>query len=324
MKPISVVIPTARQPALLECALRSVGRQTAVNQIEEVLVSENLGDVRSRAVCERFAQLPIRYVLQEPRLTPVQNYQFVMRESRAEVIAFLCDDDWWGPGHLQAGLSALTTHEAAVASFGASFFVVSEVPSDGWMSRSAALWVAAGNPDLAELWELSPTHVLAATWILTPFHFSSMLVRRGAALRAMAVVKDTHPYQVDRMFIAELSAAGSLLYEPLPDSFVRWRENNVTLSTRRSERELQFRRCTEAVAEMARQRGVDVAAHWHGSLGDGNPDVFREVAASFRRAMDERTLAALGFSRFLLPKLPVRAISRVARLSRAMMHRVTA
>ncbi|HEY8176706.1 MAG TPA: glycosyltransferase family A protein [Gemmatimonadaceae bacterium] len=324
MKPISVVIPTARQPALLECALRSVARQTAADQIEEVLVSENLGDVRSREVCGRFAELPIRYVLQEPQLTAVQNYQFVMRESRAKLIGFLCDDDWWGPGHLQAGLLALATHDAAVASFGASFFVVSEVPSDGWMSRSAALWVAAGNPDLAELWELSPTHVLAATWILTPFHFSSMLVQRDAALRAMEVVKDTHPYQVDRMFIAELSAAGNVLYEPLADSFIRWRENNATLSTLRSERELQFRRCTEAVAEMARKRGVDVAAQWHGSLGDGNPEVFREVAASFRRAMDERTLARLGFSRFLLPKFPVRAMSRVARLSKAMMDRVTA
>jgi hypothetical protein len=151
-----------------------------------------------------------------------------------------------------------------------------------------------------------------------------MLVQRDAALRAMEVVKDTHPYQVDRMFIAELSAAGNVLYEPLADSFIRWRENNATLSTLRSERELQFRRCTEAVAEMARKRGVDVAAQWHGSLGDGNPEVFREVAASFRRAMDERTLARLGFSRFLLPKFPVRAMSRVARLSKAMMDRVTA
>ena len=131
MKSISVVIPTAGQPDFLDCALRSVARQTVVHEIEEVLVSENLSDLRSRAICERFPQLPIKYVLQNPPLTLVQNYEYLLRESRAEFIAFLCDDDWWGAGHLQAALSALEKHEGAVAWFSACFYSVSDVPANG-------------------------------------------------------------------------------------------------------------------------------------------------------------------------------------------------
>src|SRR5215510_243434 len=204
MNSVSVVIPTAKEPDFLEFALRSVARQSAAQDIEEVIVSENKSDPRSKLVCERFPQLPIRYVMQTPPLTMVQNFDFLIREARADHVAFLCDDDWWGPRHLQDALAGLTDHPNAVAWFASSFFCESDVPVRGWIARSPALWLAAGKPNLTDLWALTPDQVLAVSWVLTPFHLSSMVLRRTPATTALAPLLETHPYQIDRTFYAEL------------------------------------------------------------------------------------------------------------------------
>ena len=47
---VTVVVPTAARPETLEITLRSIARQTALAAIEEVVVSENLSDVRSATV----------------------------------------------------------------------------------------------------------------------------------------------------------------------------------------------------------------------------------------------------------------------------------
>src|SRR5688572_22058244 len=101
MNTISVLVPTANHPKFLETALQSIARQTAIDKIEEVLVSENLLDRESEAVCKKFPNLPIRYILQDPPLTRFQNFDFLFNQARADLVALLCDDDWWAPGHLQ-------------------------------------------------------------------------------------------------------------------------------------------------------------------------------------------------------------------------------
>ena len=321
MKSISVVIPTAGQPDFLDCALRSVARQTVVHEIEEVLVSENLSDLRSRAICERFPQLPIKYVLQNPPLTLVQNYEYLLRESRAEFIAFLCDDDWWGAGHLQAALSALEKHEGAVSWFSACFYSVSDVPANGWVFRSPGLWLAAGKPDVTDLWSLEPHRVLAVNWILTPFHFSSMVLCRQPAMNALPAMTGAHGYQVDRIYYSELSAGGTTLYEPLPDTFVRWRQDNATLRVARVERDSIFRKATEEIWRRSVRRGVDLVAAWHEYLRDADPEVMQDVGKCFRRAMDDRTLSKYDFDDFILPNPGIRALQRAVRFGKASISR---
>jgi glycosyltransferase involved in cell wall biosynthesis len=321
VKPISVVIPTARQPAFLDYALRSVARQTIAHEIEEVLVSENLGDPGSRAVCERFPQLPIRYVLQEPPLTPVQNYQYVLRESKADLIAFLCDDDWWGSGHLQAGMSAHENNAGAVAWFSACLYSTRDVPQDGWVFRPPGLWLAAGKPDFTSVWSLDLERLLAVCWILTPFHFSSMVLRRRPAMKALPAMIGTHAYQVDRLYFSELAAGGTTLYEPLPDTFVRWREDNVTMRVERTKRDAMFRKTTGEIWSRSERRRVDLAAAWHSYIRDADPEVLEDVGRCFRRAMDEATLIKHGFGDFILPSLPRRALLKAARAGKAAISR---
>src|SRR5262245_27603154 len=106
MKPISVLIPTAGRPKLLETALQSVVNQTAAGEIEEVVVSENRLNRNSEAVCRRFPMLPIRFALQDPHLSQGHNFDFLFNTARAEYVAVLCDDDWWGSGHLHGALAA--------------------------------------------------------------------------------------------------------------------------------------------------------------------------------------------------------------------------
>lgn len=316
MKPISVVIPTAREPEFLRCAIGSVARQSIVHDIEEVLVSENLGDLRSRAVCERFPQLPIRYVLQDPPLTPAQNHEYLIGQSRAPFIAFLCDDDWWGAGHLQAARSALTSDDDAVASFSACFYSVSDVLAQGWVSRSPAIWLAADKPDVTGLWRLTPDQVLAVCWLLTPFHMSSMVLRREPAVRALPAMARANSYTLDRLYFTELAAEGTILYEPLPDTFIRWRENNLTMRTQRADKESMFRECTAEIWRTSARRGVDLVGAWHRYLANAEPEVRKDIGACFRRIMDHRALITHGFGEFIPPSLSMRVLRGALRLGR--------
>lgn len=316
MKRISVLIPTAGQPAFLESALRAVARQTAVTDIEEVIVSENRGAEASRAVCERFAMLPIRYTMQDPPVSLIENYSFLFRQARSDLVAFLCDDDWWAPGHVQTAIAAFDAHVGAAAWFSASNFVCSQMPYDGWVLRTPALWVAAGKPNLLDRWILDPVGQLAALWIHTPFHFSTMVVPRAHALRAIAAVQDVHTYQLDRSLYLELSRIGNVMYEPLPDTFVSWREGNVTDLTARDDRERAFRACTMAVWEESRRRDIDLTQFWEGRLRGEDAAIVDDIARCFRRAMDRSTLVAHGFERFLPPSRYAQALGKLTRWSK--------
>jgi len=321
MKRISVLIPTAGQPAFLESALRTVARQTAVFDIEEVIVSENRGAEASRAVCERFSSLPIRYTMQDPPVSLIENYTFLFRQARSDLVAFLCDDDWWAPGHLQTAIAAFDAHAGSAAWFSASYFVCAQMPYDGWVQRTPALWVAAGKPNLLDRWILDPVGQLAALWVHTPFHFSTMVLPRAHALRAIAAVHDVHTYQLDRSFYLELSKLGTVMYESLPDTFVSWRDGNVTTRIARDDREHAFRECTKSVWEESRRRDIDLAHFWADKLRGEDTAIVGDIARCFRRAMDSSTLVAHGFERFLPPSRYAQALGNVARWSRIALTR---
>jgi len=316
MKRISILIPTAGQPAFLESALRAVARQTAVRDIEEVIVSENRGAEASRAVCERFSTLPIRYTMQDPPVSLIENYTFLFRQARSDLIAFLCDDDWWAPGHLQTAIAAFDACGDAAGWFSASNFVSAQMPYDGWVLRTPALWVAAGKPNLVDRWILEPVGQLAALWIHTPFHFSTMVLPRAHALRAIAAVQDVHTYQLDRSFYLELSKIGNVMYESLPGTFVSWRDGNVTTQTARDDRERAFRACTKSVWDESRRRDVDLVQFWTDKLRGEEAAIVADIARCFHRAMDGPTLVAHGLERLLPPNRYVKALGKLTRWSK--------
>jgi len=320
MKPISVVIPTAGRPEFLHNALQSVARQTAIHEIQEVLVSENLGNSTSKTVCGQFPHLPIKYVLQDPPLTPVENYAYLLREGKGELIAFLCDDDWWNPGHLQIALHGLRNHSEAVVWFSSCYYSTSTVLADGWLHRPSVVWLAAGQPSLTKIWTFTPIQVLVACWPLTPFSFSCMVGYRDALSSALTAVASVHPYQVDRLLYAELATKGLFLYEPLVLAFIRWHQETASMRTDMLERERLFREGTTQIGNIALARGVDLAAEWRKCLVNVDDQVQREVARFFGRAMDRQQLSEHGFSEFIPTSPYLRAFSHLMRLGKSVLH----
>lgn len=316
MKRISVLIPTAGQPDLLRCALRGIAKQTAISEIAEVIVAENLGDVRSRSVCREFEnQLPIQYILRDPPGTPSDNFIELFGAAKAEFVAFVCDDDWWSPGHLQAALADLDQHPNAVVRFCAPLFFVSEMPSSGWVSRPPALWLAAGRPDLTSLWEISPEQVAAASVLVTPFHISSMVVRSQGLARVAPTLSDVSFYQIDRVLFLRLVEHGGVVYEPTPDTFVRWRPDNVTNSMELALRDRIFREVTELAITTCTAYGVDAISTWRRHVSSIDAAIADELGPHFRRAMDEPSLRANGFARFAISRR-VRFAKKAARLGK--------
>lgn len=322
MKPISVIVPTANQPEFLETALSSIARQTAGDEIGEVLVSENLKNRASEAVCRKFSELPIRYTFQDPPLTQQGNFEYLFRQTRGELVALICDDDWWAPGHLQGALNALRRDAEAVAWFSNCLYVESEMGRNGWLQRPTALWLAAGRPSCSSLWRLERDQVLATAWILTPFHNSTIVVRRETLLSAAPAYFSSHSYQADRSLHAALAIAGPLLYEPLVDAFIRWHPAALARQLSNAEREFLFRECTEKIRTSSLEAGLDVVSAWHGYLSNVTREIAEEVGVFFRRAMDDERLAEYGLQRFILPSFPVRALRRVSSLAKREVLRV--
>jgi glycosyltransferase involved in cell wall biosynthesis len=317
MNPISVIIPTAGNPQLLETALRSVARQTSREHIlHEVLVSENRNDRSSEAVCGKFSDLPIRYIFQDPPVSPLLNFDFLFRRAEADFVALLCDDDWWAPGHLHTALAHLSRDSQVVAWFSACFFTDSEGSRSGWIQRTPVLWIAAGRPNFSSVWLLGRQEVLASAWVLTPFHISSMVVRRDALLLARSSWLDSHIYIADRSLQAHLSTLGSILYDPMVDTFIRYHSGAVTQQFSEKERRKNFRAGTDRIVRIGKECGLDFVELWHRYLREIDDPNAEEVGELFLRAMNKDEMVALGFQRLLPPALFSRALRKLQRVFR--------
>ena len=309
MKPISVLIPTANQPGFLETALQSVAHQTAVDQIEEVLVSENLMNGESERVCKRFKSLPIRYIFQDPPVSQVEHFIYLYNQARADLVTLLCDDDWWGPGHFQGALQALKGNSEAVAWASACLTVRGDTPWTGVMSQSPILWILAGRPSVCETWPLTSHQVLAASWIITPFALSAMVIRRPAVRQAVSALADLHSYQVDRMLQVQLGTLGMILYEPVADTCIRSHSEALTWQFSKDARVGEFHKCTSLIWDLCEKQGVDVVSIWQRSLAGLNGQILEDVSRLFRMSMEDAQLRARGFEQ-LAPHPLVRMLRR--------------
>ena len=311
MKPLSVIIPTANQPKLLKTALESVLSQTVVDQIEEVVVSENLRNRESEEVCKRFKELPIQYIFQDPPLRQVQHFRYLYNRAKAEHVAILCDDDWWGPHHLEGALRALGEHPDAVAWASAVLHVAEDSPWTGAISRSPILWVVANRPAGCTTWCLSSDQVLAVAWIHTPFHVSTLVARRRPLQKVASALAEFHPYQDDRMLQVELGSLGTVLYEPLVDTCVRAHAEALTWHFSKVERDREFRTCTSKIGDMCKARGIDVARLWKKYLAGLGGPVLDDAGRAFRMSLTDKDLREYGFEQFLQPHPVVRFVKRV-------------
>ncbi len=219
---ITILIPTAERPIMLATALRSVAEQTAVNEITEIIVSESAGDPRSRDVCRQFPSLPIQYIFREPPMRGVEHFSALKKARWAgEFTVMLHDDDWWTPDFLRKGIEALKAHPRASCFCCNSYRVPNEESIVLDCPLNDIFWFGANFPGMAHIWELNMQEVLLGCLLHTPANYSTILAR-AETLRNSSIVYDTgNRFDLDRMFIFELSRHGTVLYSPIPQAFYR-------------------------------------------------------------------------------------------------------
>lgn len=218
---LTVLLPTAKRPALLRTALQSVAAQTARAMIARVVVSENGGDRASEAVCAEFPQLPITYVFRSPTTNPLEHGRLLLNEyPDAACTAILHDDDWWTPVHLGNALAALEENPDAAA-YGTGHFVVSAESSMLNCSGNLFPWFGANYAAYAPYWKLSRLNVLLGELLGTVAHYSTLVARTDALREASSVFDTGNVFDNDRMIVFALSQAGPLLFNPTPEAFVR-------------------------------------------------------------------------------------------------------
>jgi hypothetical protein len=301
MSKVTVAITTTGRPHFLRTALQSVRNQLALSAIAEVIVSENSGDSRTEAVCADFPDLPIRYLFRQPNLPMLAHLFSTYGEARSSYIAILNDDDWWTAGHLADALRLLDADPGAVAYAAASLFVSDEVQKNPrWIDRSAALWMQAGQPSWLTTWKLDLDRMLAACWVYTPFHWSSLVARTGSLAGVLDELCDASYYThtIDRLVFAHLAVAGSFLYNPVPDTFVRWHAGNWVKTHAAPEINQVLRATVQRVERLAARHGLNVIEMWQAALGCMPSEFEAEILDRFSEAFRSVDLQAAGLARF--------------------------
>lgn len=216
----TVIIPTAGRPDLLRVALASIARQSALGRLACVHVSENRGDARSGGVCAEFPSLPIRYTLRDPQLAINDHFTTLFNEVETPYVAMIHDDDWWSPHHLSAGLADLDRNPQAAAHYSAFAEIESENTFPRW-TPGLACWFGAGFPSTTTTWELDRAGMSLACLPHTPTRFSALIARSEALKASLGVFRLGNSFDTDRMLAVALAGRGTVLFDPVPDVFIR-------------------------------------------------------------------------------------------------------
>ena len=320
MGDVTVVIPTAGRPETLEVTLRTVARQSALDRIERVIVSENLGDERSREVCARFSKLPIEYVVQDPQLTPHAHAAWLLQQSATEFVAVVCDDDLWSPGHVAAGVDALERNAGAAAWFSAFAGAESELALSGFFWQAPLLWLAAGRPERASEYAFGLPELLALSWVFTPFQYSTLVARsQAAASAAPALAASTHQFYSDRVLCVALAREGRIVFEPVVDTVYRAYAGNWQNTQEQAHLKELLGVCEAEVMAEAEQAGLDLPAMWRMYLTDVPGDIAQGTWELISNRFSPAELAEYGLLDLMPPAPAPRPLGErmAARLSRA-------
>jgi hypothetical protein len=304
---VTICIPTTARPHFLRTALQAVQNQIGREAIGEVVVSENKGDRGSEAVVREFRDLPIRYLYREPTLPMMPHLFSTFRQAETPYTAILNDDDWWWSNHLADGLEALEADPAAVGFVAASMFVRDEINnSPRWIDRSVAVWLVAGKPSWLTIWTLDAQPMLALCWVYTPFHSSSLIVRTEDLLAALDQLENEvyYTHTIDRLLFAHLCLRGAFRYNPVPDTFVRWHDDNWISRRPAKAVEAVVRSTAVVVERMAKDQGWDVHEIWKTTLSSMPREVEIEMLGRFYQTFRPEELERLGLASFFHARMP--------------------
>lgn len=301
-------MPTAARPETLEITLRAIERQTARGSIARVVVSENLGDLRSRDVCAQFPRLPIDYRFREPCFgSMMEHAQQLFLEAEAEYVAFVCDDDVWMPGHLATGLEALQANPGASAFFSAFFAAESELSQSMTAWAPSLLWLVAGRPPRFSSYTLDLEAVLSLSWVLTPFQWSTLVARTQAATAAApSLTSAPHFFYGDRLLIMALAEQGEIVFDPAVDTLYRVYQGNWSQTQAPEDLERLLDECQGIVEQKMEAIGVEPLDAWGRYLAGAPANLLMQAGEVFQARFGAAGVASFGLP-LLLPEDAERA-----------------
>jgi glycosyltransferase involved in cell wall biosynthesis len=153
---ISIILPSYNHADFIGEAIESVLQQTY--QDYEFLVSDDGSSDHTAEILEKYAsRFPAgkyQYTIQEERLGPVGNANFLIRQAKGKYIAMLNSDDYWHQDKLRLQMEHLAQHEDAVACFTWAFVVSEKLLSSTNMISAAAFNVKSASQAelLKKLW----------------------------------------------------------------------------------------------------------------------------------------------------------------------------
>jgi hypothetical protein len=261
---------------MLRTALESVASQTAIDEILEVIVSENMSDPGSEAVCAGFPMLPIAYRMRRPPVPVANHLSLVLAEARGTVTALLHDDDWWSPDFLS--LRNLDLNPSASLSLGAVYLTAGERHAPQ-AHDSKQFWFGAGCPEWRGTWLLDRTSVALGTLMATAGHYSTVVAPTEIFRKIMQAVDATgNTYDTDRMFFFEATKYGPVVFDPIPKAFVRLHPANDNKRYSKQEVAVQLEATSEWILNQCAQEGIDIAKELADRVRALPPDRRMEVA----------------------------------------------
>ena len=219
---VTVIITTRDRPGMLAEALESVRRQTGLARVARVLVSENGETGDSKVVCERFQDLPLLYVRQQPPVSSLLHLSALWHNVESSLVAILHDDDWWLPDHLKNSVAVLDAQPDCVVTF--SNFVDTLGPKIVPFASDKAwrVWAATGGDFSAEVLMMDKVSVLLACLLHSAFHYSTMVGRKDAIWESdLKKVAADNAWDNERTVPVFLSASGLIGYLTRPAAMIR-------------------------------------------------------------------------------------------------------
>lgn len=291
---VTVIVPTHSRPELLREALESIARQSAVKEIDEVIVSDNGPKHLARAVCDEFTnKLPISYTAR-PDCSAHEHGKLIFADyfatAGSKYTAFLHDDDAMCQGHLATALHALESVPAATFYAGCHFDVRS-LSAMLYCTNNFYAWFVSNFARLDCAWIIPPDNAAMACLFGCIGHYSTMVMRTDAFVKASYVFDEPDSnFDNDRRVQFALSRTSPMIYNPMPQVFIRHHAGRDCVENFTDDERIRHLRMT--TQWMLKQLDVKSVLDRFCAQFDACPPEFRNNAAQF--LSQEWTLPEIG------------------------------
>lgn len=259
---ITVIIPTRRRPEYLKTTLESIKRQTAVQSIDKIIVSENSEDDRSKLICEAFPSLNIKYIQQTPELSGIDHFTWIINQSSSDYTAMLHDDDWWYPTHLENAIAVLKREDVACY-FSNFVFTENEIYKKAFFHYSSVFSYFTADTGAFDFPGFDLPVIASICYLFTPFHMSAMVAKttslQAATMQSLALAK---PFYADRILYPYLALYGKMVLNPQILCGIRMHAQNDVHSIEQQQKVCDHREGSAKIIKLALERNIDIFSIW--------------------------------------------------------------